>query len=287
MSRIDTLYKFGVENIQQNVDTYNHLKDGFAVQSQNSNPSGSAPLRLPTNCGARHSKSTKELAIEMRKKGCTYNEILAVVPVAKSTLSLWLREVGLSMKQKQTITEKRINGQKKAARVRHEMAVDKRNEIYDTSREQIGNLTDREIWLLATMAYWAEGAKERVGGKSASIDFANMDPRMIRMFVYWLTSVQKIPFAGIKFEIYIHENNRHRVDEVQRYWSSELCISVDRLQKVRFKKHKIKTNRKNTGILYNGLIRVKVVASSTLVRQLEGWAQGIDSVVKDKMSYIS
>jgi len=52
-------------------------------------------------------------AIGFRKKGLTYNEILKRVPVAKSTLSLWLREVGLAKRQRQRLTEKR-----KAAQLR-------------------------------------------------------------------------------------------------------------------------------------------------------------------------
>lgn len=283
MSRIDTLYKFGVENIRQNTEAHTRLKDGFAVQSQNSNPSGSVPLRLPTNCGARHSESTKQLAISMRKKGCTYNEILVVVPVAKSTLSLWLREVGLSTEQKQVITEKRINAQKKGARIRHEMAVDKRNEIYDMSREQIGDLTDREIWLLATMAYWAEGAKEKTYSGS-QLRFGNTDPRMIRLFIYWLTQIHKIKISDLKFEIYIHENNKNRLDIVKEFWSKELFIPITSLNIFRFKTHKVKTNRKNIGNLYYGLFHVTVVASSTFVRQLEGWTQGIDLSIKSKIN---
>jgi len=45
-------------------------------------------------------------AIELRKKGLSYSEILKCVPVAKSTLSLWLRSVGLSKKQRQRLTDK-------------------------------------------------------------------------------------------------------------------------------------------------------------------------------------
>ena len=47
-------------------------------------------------------------AIELRKAGLTYSEILSKIPVAKSTLSDWLYSVGLSKKQKQRITEKRL-----------------------------------------------------------------------------------------------------------------------------------------------------------------------------------
>lgn len=71
---------------------------------------------------------------------------------------------------------------------------------------------------------------------------------------------------------------------VKKYWATELSISTQDLQKVRFKTHSIKTNRKNIGDLYYGLIRVRVVSSSSLTRQLEGWAQGIDSVIKSKIT---
>lgn len=48
----------------------------------------------------------KEKAVALRKEGKVYSEILKEVPVAKSTLSLWLRDVGLAKAQKQRITQK-------------------------------------------------------------------------------------------------------------------------------------------------------------------------------------
>ncbi len=246
---------------------------------------GEPPMYIPpTNSGARHDISTKQQVIAMRREGKTYREIRTIFPIAKSTLSDWLREVGLSTPQKQRITKLRKEAQQKGARIRHEMAVEKRDGIYDVSREEIGGLSDREVWLLATMAYWAECGKERARA-GVPLVFGNMDPRMIRLFLYWLTNVQKIKLTDIKLELYLHENNKHRVDIVKKYWSDELNLSLDYFSIVRFKTHKIYTNRNNTGDLYYGLIRVTVVASLTLVRQLEGWAQGIDCFVQNRMKH--
>ena len=50
----------------------------------------------------------KSKAIELRKQGFSYSEILKQIPVAKSTLSVWLKNVGLSKKQKQKLTKKKI-----------------------------------------------------------------------------------------------------------------------------------------------------------------------------------
>lgn len=50
----------------------------------------------------------KEKAINLRKRGFSYSEILEQIPVAKSTLSSWLHSIGLSKKQKQRLTEKKL-----------------------------------------------------------------------------------------------------------------------------------------------------------------------------------
>ena len=55
----------------------------------------------------------KQRAITLRKQGLSYNEILKKVPVSKSSLSLWLRSVGLAKEQKQRLTEKKLTSMKR------------------------------------------------------------------------------------------------------------------------------------------------------------------------------
>ncbi len=73
--------------------------------------------------------SQKEKAIALRRKGLSYSEILKEIPVAKSTLSLWLRSVGLAKKQKQRLTEKKRLGQLRGALKR------KINRIFELFKE--------------------------------------------------------------------------------------------------------------------------------------------------------
>ena len=47
----------------------------------------------------------KEKAIELRKQGKTYSDILRMIPVAKSTLGLWLKDAKLSKSENQRFTE--------------------------------------------------------------------------------------------------------------------------------------------------------------------------------------
>ena len=50
----------------------------------------------------------KAKAIELRKEGLTYNEILARLPIAKSTLSNWLHSAGMAKFQNQRLTAKKL-----------------------------------------------------------------------------------------------------------------------------------------------------------------------------------
>jgi transposase len=65
----------------------------------------------------------KETAIELRRQGYSYSEILKKIPVAKSTLSLWLRSVGLAERQKQRLTEKKRKGQLKGAQMKRRQRI--------------------------------------------------------------------------------------------------------------------------------------------------------------------
>jgi transposase len=42
----------------------------------------------------------KEKAIELRRQGYSYKDILAQVPVAKSSISLWLQNLPLTAEEK-------------------------------------------------------------------------------------------------------------------------------------------------------------------------------------------
>lgn len=217
----------------------------------------------------------KEKAIKLRKEGKSLREILVHVPVAKSTLSLWLREVGLSKKQEQRLTEKRIEAQKRGAASRRTQRIELTEKLVKEAQGQVGAMTDRELWLMGIMLYWAEGSKEKPWNTGGGVRFSNSDPEMINLFLLWLVESVKIPREEIGFEIYLHETSLHRLGEVKKYWSKVLRVPLDSFEKVYWKKAKIKTYRKNIGENYFGLVRVKVQASSQLSRKIVGWTKGI------------
>jgi hypothetical protein len=219
----------------------------------------------------------QEVAIRLRKSGKTYSEILKEIPVAKSTLSLWLRGVHLSKNQVQAFSEKKRIGQLKGAFARKQDRISRQKTVFQKAHKEVGKLTKRELWLIGVALYWAEGSKEKEYQPGSGLRFSNSDPAMIRLFIKWLVECCEISKDRIYFNIYIHETYKGRIDEIVQFWSVVTGFPEADFDKIYFKRHKTKTKRKNQGILYNGLLRVNVRASSELVRKIHGWVTGMSA----------
>jgi len=218
--------------------------------------------------------SEKQKAIKLRKEGKTYSEILAEIPVAKSTLSEWFKSVQLAKSQKQRITKKRKASALRGAESRHQTRLSEVKSFERDGLTDVGAISARELWLIGVALYWAEGSKQHEHSPSTGVVFNNSDSRMLLFFLRWLEQM-KVPQTAIGFELYVHETRKSDVSAFRRWWAKELQISPDQLDRVYFKKGNPKTKRKNVGDLYHGLIRIKVNSSTTLNRKISGWVHGI------------
>ncbi len=147
-------------------------------------------------------------------------------------------------------------------------------QIKDKARNEIGKLSQKELWLIGIALYWAEGSKEKEQ-RSAKVIFSNSDPRMVKVFVQWLLEIIKLPKEKICFNIVLHENNKYRIREVNNFWLKHTDFSRKSFGNMYFKKSEINTKRKNIGENYFGLLRVKTKEGSGLNRQIQGWIEGI------------
>ena len=223
-------------------------------------------------------KKEKEIVIALREKGFSYREILKKTAVAKSTLSLWLRSVELSKRQKQRITQKRIAAGLRGAEAQKNKRQNITREIKEKAKAEIADISidKKHLWLMGTMLYWAEGKKEKENCPASMVRFSNSDPFMIKLFRKWLIDVCKVSLHDIKYELYIHENSLNNLTIVKKYWSDFLGEGLDRFPTVYFKKNKIKTNRKRIGREYYGLLAIGVRKSTFLNRKIMGWIEGIN-----------
>ncbi|MBP6881499.1 MAG: hypothetical protein KBC35_02635 [Candidatus Pacebacteria bacterium] len=227
-----------------------------------------------------HKKTEKERAVKLRQQGKTYNEILRDVPVAKSTLSLWLREVGLSKTQKQCISAKKHAAQKRGGEQRRQDRIDRTQVVISEGMKDVNRLSYRELLLVGAALYWAEGTKEKTYRPTVGLDFANSDPDMIRLHVKWLREVLNVADEDMILILHIHQNRIAEINTFTKYWLSVTGLSKGNLAKPIIKKHKPKTNRYKTDASYKGLVAIRVRRSTMLNRRVQGWIHGMIATQK-------
>jgi len=215
----------------------------------------------------------KQKAIKLRQGGYSYSEILKEVPVAKSTLSLWLRSVGLSVPQKQRLTEKKLAAMRRGSESRRNKKLERIKFIKRQAKGELSSISKRDLWMLGIALYWGEGAKEKQ--RSAQVALGNSDPYLIRLFLRWLFEICNISKSEICFRIFLHKKAEHKLYKVRKYWSHATGFPIREFNKVTWKKHNIKTIRKNVGDNYFGLLEIRVKRSTDLNRKIAGWTEAV------------
>ncbi len=216
----------------------------------------------------------RNLAIELRKQGYTYSEILQRVKVAKSTLSDWLRGIKLAKKQKHRITEKKKMARLRAIEKIRKIRIQRSKALINSSKKDIKQLSKKDLFILGIALYWAEGSKQKANNISQRVSFSNSDMQMIGIFLKWLKDICKISEERLRFEVYIHEYWKDKeVEAIKNRWRKFLEIPLNKEVKIRFKRNILRKKPKLKN--YNGVFRIDVSKSTDLNRIISGWIEGV------------
>ena len=212
----------------------------------------------------------RERAREMRRDGSSYGEIATALGVAKSSVSLWVRDLPNQEKLLFSDDPRRAGAERYFANRRRAVFIERQNEKLGWANE-IGELTDRELLIAGAVAYWAEGGKSKPHRPSESMTFINSDPNMIRLFLAWLELLGVEP-DRLRFRVSIHESADTRAAEL--FWADVVGASPTEFSRVTLKRHNPTTVRHNTGQSYHGCLVIRVLKSASLYRRMEGawWA---------------
>ncbi|MEU1225451.1 hypothetical protein [Streptomyces sp. NPDC005828] len=210
----------------------------------------------------------RDRARELRLQGWTYDRIQVELGCSKSSISLWVRDLPKPERRTRPVgTDMRLAQQ--GRRDAHKRRLVEYEATRQAAKDEIGAITDRELFLIGTALYWAEGAKAR---PQPYINFTNSDPNMIRLFLRWLRLLG-ITEDRLRFFIQIHETAD--VTAAEAHWASVTGATPDQFGKTALKKHNPKTNRKNVGADYHGCLSVRVLQGADLYRRMEGAWYGI------------
>ncbi|MEK7136177.1 MAG: helix-turn-helix domain-containing protein [Patescibacteria group bacterium] len=162
-------------------------------------------------------REDKNKALVLRKKGYSYSQIKEELNISKSTLSGWLASYPLSVER---IKELRDNSPRRIERYRNTMKLKREarlSSVYKKVKEDIGKLSNREIFLAGMFLYWAEGYKRAI----STTALGNTDPTMLRFFIKWL-KVINAPIHKITVRLHIYAD----MDEKKaiQFWCKELSL---------------------------------------------------------------
>jgi transposase len=209
-------------------------------------------------------------ARDLRAQGLKYQEIAAELGVSKSSVSLWVRDLPTPPRLSQEESRKRAaEGVRRYWDAERPVREAKRAAERAAAAAEIGAPSNREILIAGAIAYWCEGTKSKTHRPVDHVAFVNSDPLLVGFFLRFLD------IAGVKrnrlvFHVHIHENAD--ADAARRFWQEVTRAHPQQFGATTLKRHNPKTLRKNVGAEYHGCLRIDVLKSSELYRQIAGWA---------------
>lgn len=176
----------------------------------------------------------KEKAISLRKKGFSLSEISDTLHVAKSSASIWVKDVLLSKQAKQEIEKKRGAARERAA-ITHRKKVDSKladADIYGREVVKRAAINADTARLLCAIMYWCEGTKIR---RSEILGFTNSDPLVIASFLRLLRAGFSIDEKKLRMTLHVHDY--HDTDTQLRFWSKVTTIPLSQFHRPYRKPH--------------------------------------------------
>lgn len=116
------------------------------------------------------------------------------------------------------------------------------------SYQSKGTLTnlEKQLKIAGLMLYWAEGVK----AYNSTVDFANSDPKMIKLFLQFLRLIYQVNESKLRVLLYCYSNQN--VNKLVQYWGRITKISHKQFIKpyVRSDYKNCKTNKMPFGLIH-------------------------------------
>lgn len=141
--------------------------------------------------------------------------------VARSTVSLWVREIELSDQQQAEIA---LRGASARSRARSAYYRARRRQFQEEGRALAK--CGEPLHVAGCMLFWAEGSRHR-----NSVTFVNSDPAMIALFARFLRRYFDPPEKSLKLTCNLFADHEERQREIEDFWLATAELPRDRLAK--------------------------------------------------------
>ncbi len=170
---------------------------------------------------------TKERAFNLRAKGYSITEIANKLSIAKSTSSVWLRDVKLNKNALKRLEKKELLSYYETSLRWKKKGLENKKK-YDSLALGIINNIKKDpdhSKVYCSLLYWCEGGKT----SDSYLIFTNSDPDLIQTFLNLLR--RSFNIREDKFRILMHLHKYHNEEQQKVFWSKLTRISKDLFQK--------------------------------------------------------
>lgn len=192
-------------------------------------------------------------AIDLRKQGFLFAEIARELNVAKSSVSLWTKDVELNERGYKILLERKRKYQlvkiQKLAQLRKERSKQELVNIRLNAKSIIDkiNLETDDKKLLCSLLFWCEGSKDVTSG----IRFTNSDPLLVKKFMNLFRDSFELDES--RFRALIHLHDYHDVQKQLIFWSEVTNIPISQFHNSYQKSH----SGNNVHPNYQGCINIR------------------------------
>lgn len=215
-------------------------------------------------------------AIKLRNLGYSYGMIRDKLGISKSTLSNWLSQI--KFKPNYKVLERIGQARLKSAVSKHQLKLLDIAQRKKEAAQQVGKLTQRDLFLLGIGIYLGEGSKA-----TEEIKVANSDPVIIKIALKWLQNFCEL--ENQHFRITLHGYPDTDLTKALKFWSKETFIPTKQFTKVVIDRRKNKSILRRRKLPY-GTAHLYVRGGGTIVpgvkslhRKIMGWIENVQKQI--------
>ncbi|MCB9459454.1 MAG: helix-turn-helix transcriptional regulator [Anaerolineaceae bacterium] len=201
----------------------------------------------------------RQAARQLRQQdGLSIKEIAEKLGAARSSVSVWVRDIDLTPQQQARLDER--NKYHPAQRQGSHANKAKHRELREQYQQE-GRLKARESDLLHSwgcMLYWAEGTKSR-----NVIGFANSDTDMMVLFIKFLRDALSVPEEIITIRINCYVDCPNEFERIKQHWLEALDLEETQIRKCTINNRPKSSHGKANKLPY-GVCRIEISSTKHL-----------------------
>lgn len=213
-------------------------------------------------------KLEKIEARRLRRQGKSVKEIERILGIRRSSISVWVRDIELTEKQRQRLSARglavEVMERRRQTRWANETKV--RTAFLERGHKEILERPQIDLLTLGLGLYWGEGSKTSRG----SVELSNTDPRIIQVYVLFL--IENFGFSIQMLHGHVGLHSHLSIRKAEKYWSEISGIPLSQFQKTSIQKSRAGNGERDR--LPYGTFSVGVYDTAARIR-LEGWIQGV------------